>query len=502
MIHGKYLLLMVVILNIIDCLLVLGELMLDIKYVTDLLTKEYERSDKFVGSMKGLYPQELNAVSSIEHLEHELLLATITWNHYGNSKDAYTGNNNGNHSNFDNNHSNPMTTTLVPHDISTHVRRRRASTDEHNNDTGSYGNDTASHGSSYHGDHHAHSIEEEIAHGLHKASISILGILVLETFLKIFCFGTQMFEHKLECFDSFIVIASFIVDIVFIKGLQQFTVQEFVLILAFMVPWRIIRVVNSLVVAIMDHEHFRLVLLYKQKKKVSNELKEAKSEIKGLEACISALEQMCQDAGLPDSMISAKLNMYRKVKAKTNAMGALSSFAIGGDAMKKPFHMPTPSNGLGSKDVVINVDDTLTTNIDDDSKPITNGGLTDHRLNTLFDRTNHLKNEELLERPRSRSALEVRDAKSDLLRVLAENSATFIATMNKDQAELRDRVEKLMMKYKEQQKGENSNQLKTEDNTLSRDRIDNDEAAELVKDDKNNDNNDDDGGIDNPATHM
>ena len=42
-----------------------------------------------------------------------------------------------------------------------------------------------------------------------------------------------------------IVLASFIVDLVLLEGLQQFTVQEFVLILAFLVPWRIIRVVNS-----------------------------------------------------------------------------------------------------------------------------------------------------------------------------------------------------------------------------------------------------------------
>ena len=40
---------------------------------------------------------------------------------------------------------------------------------------------------------------------------------------------------------------------------------------------------TGLVVAIMDHEHFRLKLLYKQKKKVSAELKTAKSELKGLE---------------------------------------------------------------------------------------------------------------------------------------------------------------------------------------------------------------------------
>ena len=33
----------------------------------------------------------------------------------------------------------------------------------------------------------------------------------------------------------------------------------------------------------MDHEHFRLKLMYKQKKKVSAELKTTKSELKGLE---------------------------------------------------------------------------------------------------------------------------------------------------------------------------------------------------------------------------
>jgi len=44
--------------------------------------------------------------------------------------------------------------------------------------------------------------------------------------------------------------------------------------------------------------------------------------------------------------------MYRKVKAKSNALGAMSNFAIGGNAMSKPF-----SNGIMPKsDVVITVE--------------------------------------------------------------------------------------------------------------------------------------------------
>lgn len=44
--------------------------------------------------------------------------------------------------------------------------------------------------------------------------------------------------------------------------------------------------------------------------------------------------------------------MYRKVKTKSNALGALSNFAIGGSAMEKPF-----TNGIMQKsDVVITVE--------------------------------------------------------------------------------------------------------------------------------------------------
>ena len=39
----------------------------------------------------------------------------------------------------------------------------------------------------------------------------------------------------------------------------------------------------GLVVAVMDHEHFRLKLLYKQKKDISSELKKTKTEAKYLQ---------------------------------------------------------------------------------------------------------------------------------------------------------------------------------------------------------------------------
>ena len=41
------------------------------------------------------------------------------------------------------------------------------------------------------------------------------------------------------------MVASFIADLYFIDGLTNYPLESFVLILALMVPWRVIRVLNS-----------------------------------------------------------------------------------------------------------------------------------------------------------------------------------------------------------------------------------------------------------------
>ncbi|WAR03705.1 hypothetical protein MAR_010263 [Mya arenaria] len=162
--HTKYVLLAVVILNIIDCLLVLGELMLDIKYVTgivilttvyatllilDLLTKEYDRSDKFIGEMKLLYPARLGRLEDddIVGLQHQILIGHTVWDSATNSSGQWSA--------------------------GVHTRRRRAG-DAAENATAVGNEKLITHV------HYPHTIEEQIAIVFHKASISILGILCVE----------------------------------------------------------------------------------------------------------------------------------------------------------------------------------------------------------------------------------------------------------------------------------------------------------------------------------
>lgn len=49
----------------------------------------------------------------------------------------------------------------------------------------------------------------------------------------------------IQVFDACIVLASFTVDFIFVNGMAADDIQDFVFILAFMLPWGVIRVVNS-----------------------------------------------------------------------------------------------------------------------------------------------------------------------------------------------------------------------------------------------------------------
>jgi len=56
----------------------------------------------------------------------------------------------------------------------------------------------------------------------------------------------------------------------------------------------------------------------------------------------------------PVTLTWSVADMYRKVKADTSAMSAMSQFAIGGDAMNKAFEVPANTKANGS--VAVNME--------------------------------------------------------------------------------------------------------------------------------------------------
>ena len=74
--------------------------------------------------------------------------------------------------------------------------------------------------------------------------------IVWLTFLAMLHFSLSQvydsfFLFFLQVFDTFVILTSFIVDMIFVKGFSMYTLSQFIYILAFMLPWRVIRVTNS-----------------------------------------------------------------------------------------------------------------------------------------------------------------------------------------------------------------------------------------------------------------
>ncbi|XP_033752117.1 uncharacterized protein LOC117335940 isoform X2 [Pecten maximus] len=363
--HSKHVLLVIVGLNVLDCILVLGELILDVHFIVDLLDTADRQSQHFLNTIEEKYP-DVPPVQDIDGLYSELLLANISWRSKSVGDNSYAAIRH--HKKRDLTYTNKEQisepqNTQNSNDFEKHAHSLKDIANLGNTSfkpikhaqgyaiqttTNDLGNDTYPHGHG-HVDLHAHSLEEEIAHGLHKASITILAILVFETGIKVFCEGRRILERKVEVFDSIIVVVSITLDLVFIKGLTMFPIQKYVFILAFLVPWRVIRVVNSLIVAVMDHGHFRLKLLYSQKKKISASLKSTKNELKALQVGMEGVRKLCTEAGIPEWKLQQCLVGENNNQHSSKPHSTLAFFSSK-SPMKRHGSDPKPEvNGKGGR---------------------------------------------------------------------------------------------------------------------------------------------------------
>ncbi|XP_076449988.1 uncharacterized protein LOC143286331 [Babylonia areolata] len=323
---SKYALLTVALFCVTDCALVLGELILDLHRVKDTLETTERTMDEFKETLHAAYPANIPDVtidindvfdlitrsrilwvntSSQAHDHHNLTFPTTTTNNnslpFSSSSSSFSSSPNSRIHHPSGGHletGSLLTSSSTTARSVVSVRRRRRSRGRGVEEETEYivvvqeeatsgkrmsvnesGAPAHGHGAHGKGDKRLHSLEEDIAHAFHLTSVTLLAILMFESLLKAFCAGLTFFKRRLETFDLFIVVVSFIVDVVFMQILPRFKIQDFVFILAFLLPWRVIRVVNSLVVAVQDHEHFRLKMVYSRKKKIQNSLRETEVKL-------------------------------------------------------------------------------------------------------------------------------------------------------------------------------------------------------------------------------
>ncbi|VDK40707.1 unnamed protein product [Taenia asiatica] len=129
---------------------------------------------------------------------------------------------------------------------------------------------------------------------LHFLSILILCIFVIQLAVKVVCMGRAFFRLKFEIVDGIIIIISLIADGIFV----YIASEEITLIIVFLL-WRIVRVVNSLLMYEKQRNEFRIQLQKRARRMSELKVEALNGKIILLEKHIDNLESMCVELGVP-----------------------------------------------------------------------------------------------------------------------------------------------------------------------------------------------------------
>ncbi|XP_076450385.1 uncharacterized protein LOC143286633 [Babylonia areolata] len=235
---------------------------------------------------------------------------------------------------------------------------------------GSTSSSTSHHAYLFHHVEHVehHDLQIEIAHKCHYASLAVVSVLLIEVILKILCSGAHFVKRKIEVFDAVIIVASFVVDLVFIKGLQAFPIDDSIFILAFLLPWRVIRVVNSLVVAVIDHEHVKLRLLYSRKKKLDKTVENLRNEVDELKGLLQDMRSFCVKEGLEAWKIDNLLGKFAPRRRKDSKFYTLVKLVMSTASVADDKDSVSSSSiendirAIANRDSVLNINDCSNSN--------------------------------------------------------------------------------------------------------------------------------------------
>ncbi|KAL3857188.1 hypothetical protein ACJMK2_011880 [Sinanodonta woodiana] len=137
----------------------------------------------------------------------------------------------------------------------------------------------------------------EVPHILHFGSIGILGLFILELIARLYTDRLEFFRHKVEIFDAIVIIVSFVLDLVFIntKGPESGVGLLIVLRL-----WRVIRILNGIVMSVKKEADDKLNKERKRRKEFEKELTKYKAYYLAQQKEIKALRSLLCEHGITD----------------------------------------------------------------------------------------------------------------------------------------------------------------------------------------------------------
>lgn len=143
----------------------------------------------------------------------------------------------------------------------------------------------------------------DLSHHFHHASIAILSFLLMIMIAHVFGSGKRFFRYKLHTCDSIVIIAVFILDVGLYNGIPSFNRGTAIWILMVMLMLRVLRLVNSLVVILVDGQRLQIRVMYTTKKKLTAELEESKSRGRECEEQLKSLKTFFLSKGLDEDAL-------------------------------------------------------------------------------------------------------------------------------------------------------------------------------------------------------
>ncbi|XP_059156211.1 uncharacterized protein LOC131941112 isoform X2 [Physella acuta] len=150
-----------------------------------------------------------------------------------------------------------------------------------------------------------HGMLYTMTHIFHLGSLAILSALLLETFLKVFAMGKKLKHHKLEVFDAIVVTVSWCLDVGFWEGIWAHPGTEAATILIILLPWRVVRIVNSFVLVIQEKDHVELKIVKQRLRQSIKKNKESLEKTVSYKHEVKALAGLCRKMGASESDIAA-----------------------------------------------------------------------------------------------------------------------------------------------------------------------------------------------------
>ncbi|KAL0610784.1 Voltage-gated hydrogen channel 1 [Plecturocebus cupreus] len=129
----------------------------------------------------------------------------------------------------------------------------------------------------------------------HYMSLAILAFFMMEIIFKLYVFRLEFFHHKFEILDAFVVVVSFVLDIVLLFQKHAFEALGLLILLRL---WRVARIINGIIISVKTRSERQLLRLKQMNVQLAAKIQHLEFSCSEKEQEIERLSKLLRQHGL------------------------------------------------------------------------------------------------------------------------------------------------------------------------------------------------------------